>query len=75
MRGTVWPHGAAHGALVSQVFLDGVLPVLATVMSGMTEEAEAEADGKPFVKFPATVREAVLGSEESFKHATKDGDL
>ena len=59
--------------LRAQVFLDGVLPVLATFVSGKLEDLAP--DGKPIVRFPTTVREAVLGSEEGFRHATKDGDL
>jgi len=57
-----------------QVFLDGVLPVLATVHSPKDEDGEDDA--LPTITFPGSVREAVLGSsKESFAAATQDGNM
>jgi hypothetical protein len=59
----------------SKVFLDGVLPVLATVVSATLED-QAQFDGLTGVEFPSSAREAVLGSSaESYAAATQDGEL
>jgi hypothetical protein len=58
------------------VFLDGVLPVLATVVSAALEDHELAFGGGTGVTFPRSVREAVLGSsQESYSAATQDGEL